>query len=160
VHLRAALQDPMVRHHDERVRVLNDMAASKILPKSHFSEMDAYAEHFTPGNNYLHDTLREILRSVIPSDDKYDLTFDLFEYALGMVYLDMNPTRTWSPPGAFGWRSGSWPAIDELNSELGHADESSPMLAAGLFGRDPKRLQSALERQQAFAQTWIRECQR
>jgi hypothetical protein len=159
-HLRAVLADPIMVEQEGRAPALTKLVAPNILKKEGFeaSAPAEYGQRRTPWSDYLFDTLRDTIRTIISSDPRYTLAFDRFEYFLCLVYQDLNPEQTWAPPGAFGWRRGSQSAIDELHAELENTDESSPILKSGLFGGSVERLRSALERQRTFAARWREIC--
>lgn len=54
-------------------------------------------------SNYLHDLLRSRLQDYLPDPAEYEETFDVFEYLLGMTYMDL-VRKNRAPLGRFGWR--------------------------------------------------------
>lgn len=61
---------------------------------------------FTPANNRLFEILKTALHDYLPDEMEYEQTFDIFEYLLGLTYMDM-VKESWSPVGRFKWRYGS-----------------------------------------------------
>ncbi len=49
---------------------------------------------YTPASDYLHATLRETLRDLLPRDAEYDRTFDRFEILLSLTAGDVNERLT------------------------------------------------------------------
>jgi hypothetical protein len=100
---------------------------------------------------------------LVSSDQRYEMAFDTFDYVLRIVYQDVVPQKGGSvcpPPGAFGWRKEAWPLIGQLDNAARDDPGSSPLLRAGLFGRDTERLLQAAERQRAWYERWRERCGR
>ena len=80
-----------------------DEDADKLVPREN-AEPD-----YTAANNYLFDVLRNVLRSYIPDDIKYEGAFDTFENLLSLVHRDL-VGQSWSPIGRYAWRyKGRYP---------------------------------------------------
>lgn len=106
-------------------------------------------------SDHVHDSLREPLRQVIPSDSQYTLTFDRLEYLLGLILTDLRSQREEHDPyivghwiGSYGWRyrhgqrGGPWERVER---ELADQAEEWPPLQAGLFGGSLGRAKQAVE---------------
>jgi hypothetical protein len=50
--------------------------------------------------------LREAFRELLPHDERYTETFDMFEYLLGLAVADVSERTGWGfkPYGSFAWR--------------------------------------------------------
>lgn len=59
---------------------------------------------YTPEHNHIFEILREPLRPYLPVDKKYEETFDIFEYLLGLTYVDLvedvKSDHVWAPLGS------------------------------------------------------------
>ncbi len=116
------------------------------------------AREFTPANNYIFDLLRDPLRPYLPDDEQYRITFDIFEYMLGLTYVDLSG-RNVGPVGCFKWRYGRFglekglPPIDKfVEKGLAQGPEWS-LLKAGFFGGSVERLKVAGESYNKFLAT-------
>jgi hypothetical protein len=98
----------------------------------------------TPVNEYLFAKVRAYLSPYLPDDNDYEKAFDVFEYLLNLIYLDLVKDQR-SPGGRFAWKYSHRVGIqlDELLTQLGANSESSPMLQAGLFEGDVVRVQTS-----------------
>jgi hypothetical protein len=139
--LSAILREPECRHPYERERVI---PASDILNAWSVFENQLYKwmprpnaeREYTPVSNHLLDLLRPILKDYLRDDLEYEATFDVFEYILGLVYLEL-VKQTWAPLGRFAWRwRDEWqrsPMFRFVNAGLGQGGEWL-LLKAGFFG--------------------------
>lgn len=62
---------------------------------------------FTPANNRLFEILQPVLHDYLPNEMEYEQAFDIFEYLLGLSFMDL-VKDSWSPVGRFKWRYGSF----------------------------------------------------
>lgn len=71
---------------------------------------EKYHRHYTPANNYIFDSLKDVVKPIIPKENEYECIFDLFEYIFGLSYLWLtvddieNDSSVWAPYGRFIWR--------------------------------------------------------
>lgn len=108
---------------------------------------------YTPVSDHLHDSLRDTMRQVIPSDERYTVVFDRFEFLLAMILLDLkaNSQDDVSIPrpfvGSWVWRN-RWAETrilpDWIRVELDDHDQGGP-LSGGLFGGSVERAESAFK---------------
>jgi hypothetical protein len=159
-YLRAALFDPTSVVDGRRVPLLSVLLTPHLLSNDLLKAVDSarYGNRFTPGSEYMAGRLREIAHSCIPSDENYQLAFDLCEYMVGLVYMDItNDSR--APLGRFGWRRESWEMINEFTAEEREAGPSSKLVSTGLFRGDPARLGTMVDRYEAYirevASHWV-----
>lgn len=105
----------------------------------------------TPGSDFLHEVLREPLRSMILDDEDYTETFDKAEVLLSLFAIDAQTNTTAYLPspayGSFTWRychrqTFEQTVIDDIFSTA----LSGTLLAAGLFAGQEERLQVATQR--------------
>ncbi len=120
----------------------------------------------TPVSDYLHDRLRPYFKELIPDQIDYTSTFDRLEVLLGVLAADVESHVTNSHVyvdgpwfGSFTWRDRfKEPTLEaRLLAELRERGQSSPMLAAGLFGGQLERAESAFS---AFTEGAINARQR
>jgi len=155
-HLAAILLKPEYRDLRERIPVINILNVPSVLERSH-----GYAPRpnvGTPANNHIFDVLREPLRSYLPEDEKYEEFFDVFEYLLGLVYVDSekDADTIWGPIGRFGWRyrnrRGYWEStpIQQFIQEGLKQGESWRLLKAGFFDGSVDRFKVCYEKYEGF----------
>jgi len=111
---------------------------------------------YTPSSNYLLDVLREPLRPYLQEDGEYEITFNIYEYLLGLIYEDfinVGRERNWAPAGRFWWRyRDDWnksPIMDFINEGLAQG-EKWELLKAGFFEGNVERFQAAREKYHEF----------
>lgn len=146
-HLAALLVHPESRDDSETQKLVERLHvwsvfegnAGKWVPRA-----DA-AREFTPANNHIFDVMRESLQSYLPDDRDYQTTFDIFEYLLGLTYIDLTD-GDWGPVGCFRWRYGrfqsDYPPIEKFIEHGLSQGTAWALLQAGLFGGSVKRLES------------------
>ena len=88
--------------------------ASQVLPPfclfAHGSEpmrlLEGMEGKHAPLNDWIHDTLREIAKPILPNDSQYTLTFDKLEVLIALAGAGTQPLsgHYWAPPGAYGYR--------------------------------------------------------
>lgn len=113
---------------------------------------DGNQRRYTPVSDHLHDSLRDVLRQVIPSDEQYTVTFDRFEFLLGMIVADLkahSDEGIYIPSplvGSYAWRykhaQGKGPR-DWIRTELDSKEWKG--LPGGLFNGSIDRARSAFD---------------
>lgn len=106
-----------------------------------------------PVSDHLYESVRDALRQLIPSDDRYSAAFDRFEFILGMILADLkahSSTDVYIPPpfiGSYAWRHkydmNKSPRY-LLATELESGDSWSP-ITAGMFGGSMERAKEAFD---------------
>lgn len=145
---------------DQTFRELNDKApmAAALHPWRTFEQdagqilHDGNQRRYTPVSDHLHDSLRDVLRHVIPSDEQYTVTFDRFEFLLGMIVADLKAQSDegiYIPSplvGSYAWRykhsQGKGPR-DWIRTELDSEEWKAP--PGGLFNGSIDRARSAFD---------------
>jgi hypothetical protein len=152
--LRILLLDPRLRNgrvDGMRRPAVQELYPQAILDSQQGSEvLTPNQQTYTPLNNRLFEVLREPLRDAIPSDEKYEEAFDLFEYLLALVHVDSQQvdgiSASWFPIGRFGWRS-RWRStplvVERLAKDIEAMGEQWSGISVGLFG-SLARCQAAL----------------
>jgi len=95
---------------------------------------------YTPVNDYFFSDIREIVKTYLPDDKKYEEFFDIFEYLTGLIYLDIINEGTpikkeRSFLGRFAWKyrgSTSNPIEEFIENGLKQEDKW-PLLKVGFF---------------------------
>ncbi len=116
---------------------------------------------FTPISDHLHDLLREPLRELLRSDERYASAFDHYELLSSMARIDLHASWTaqgYVPDGfigSFAWRyrmhNEGCPA-EWATNELARSGANWPLPQSGLFGGEPQRFTAALAAAIALAQ--------
>ncbi len=101
-------------------------------------------EFYVPASDYLHDNLRQVFLSYVPSDEEYTNGFDVLEYCLGLVHLEARSRQSgrslWGPVGAFGYRyrgQASCPISAQVVQDVERAGLDWAPYKLGLFGGNP-----------------------
>ena len=123
------------------------VSAAEALPPSCLFDQSGHVmrllegkeNHYAPLNDWLHDTMRESLRALVPDDDRYTWDFDRFEILLALACAyrrEMTLGRYWAPPGAFAHRHGNRIRIfKEISDSLDDAGDASSFVRTGIFGK-------------------------
>ncbi len=103
---------------------------------------EEYSRHHTPANDYIFDSLINVFDQIGLSENRYEYSFNLFEYIYGLTYLWLNEANiedkpsVWAPYGRFIWRCNN----DYTNSSIGYflkdgedKGENWEFLKAGFF---------------------------
>jgi hypothetical protein len=116
--------------------VLLDYASWRVMQGDVLKQSEPFARHHTPSSDWLHTVLRDPVRDVIATDDRFDGLFDDVEYLWGVLVAD-NYDRGRGPIGRFGWRRqhGNRGAMDGVLTR--HKPE---VLNAGFFGGSEEHL--------------------
>ncbi len=120
----------------------------------------------TPENNHLLNVLRADLEEYLPDGAEYDQIFDVFEYILGLTYMDAVDEK-WSPPGRFAepyrllntWDSSRWSCSAHVQF-VREGLELGPdwgLLKVGFFGSSVEKLERLMEKHQALVQKWAKD---
>ena len=116
---------------------------------------------YIPGNYYLFDILKPILSEYIPDNMRYEEVFDIFEYLLGLVYMDLMGEymaqfgKKWSIEGIFAWRYWTKGGIEnspvaEFIREGSNEAEDWGLLKAGFFGGSMSKFQETTQEFQDY----------
>jgi hypothetical protein len=102
----------------------------------------------TPVSDRLAILLREPLRGLLPSDERYEDAFDRFEYFLSCVVYDLDALWLYGRFAMRGTRFGSGdpPAGTSMLAEATNAGEAWPPLRAGFFSGTLSRFQEVAAR--------------
>ena len=82
----------------------------------------------------IHDAIRHALKRLIPSDEKFDYVFDLFEIMAAIAFA-RKLSYLWFPPGSYLWRRNNRSRIlEEMSTSISTLSSDSPFVASGLIG--------------------------
>jgi len=121
----------------------------KIFPQEIVRSDEAEVLHaekrHTPLSDHLCYLLREPFRSLIPADQVFERSFDIFEYVLSVLYVDLKYPSSqapsdpmWAPAGSFaGRRQGNWIQCDGMPWER---------LSGSFFAGDSNKAKRAVDR--------------
>ena len=102
-------------------------------------------QEYTPANNYILDVLREQLQPYVPDNDKYTEALDIFEYLLGLTYMDIIEDDG-GPVGCFRWRYGRFKdrinPFDEFFKEGIQRGVNWKLLRDGFFSGSVDRIKN------------------
>lgn len=107
----------------------------------------------TRWNRDIHKILRPIFVQSIPSDEKYDVTFDLFSMIFALVYLHQSGDDGWMPAHITLYTSRSWHEMKRFWARERKAENG--LLSAGLFESNVD-LHTALRTYQKIAELFTR----
>lgn len=105
----------------------------------------------TPVSDYLFIRMREVVKSYLPDDERYEEIFDRFEFLQALVYMDRTGFNNISR-GRFWWKYCDWGGADWDDSKLARymrgeleKGEQSPLVAGGLFTGAADRFREVYE---------------
>ena len=127
--------------------LLISRSASDLMRKD---MLEGYERNYVPINDWLHDALRETLRSFIPDDDRYSHVFDKFELLASLGFNSAQDHNSifagWFPLGSYIWRPGSLRRmLAEIESSI-QVDSQSPFVMSGIFGHNASDCVKIIER--------------
>lgn len=105
---------PSYIEEDERELAIESLNINYVF-QGNYSNFIPYKEENrkTRASDYLFELFQKILKSDIPEKVKYEENFDIFEYLIGLIYLDkINPGSEIEnirfPIGRFSWKYYGW----------------------------------------------------
>ena len=119
----------------------------------------------TPVSDYLLKALCKPLSHIFPDKQKYEESFNIFEYILGLVCVDLetpdlSSARIWGPTGRFGWCynreykfSGIPTPIDDFFTKGITQGPEWGLLKAGFFNGSVERLTACKTAYDAYLDT-------
>ncbi len=116
--------------------------------------LEGMESHYVPLNDWIHANLREVLRHIVPDDERYTFNFDKFEIltALACGYrYEPSFKSYWAPPGAFGYRHKNRErAFEEIRTSLTCRGDDSPFVASRIFGQTVGECTAELKKLEGF----------
>ena len=134
-------------------RIVDALGPASGIPwKSLLADMES---HYVPLNDWVHDTLRKPFKQLIPSDQRYSLTFDRIEILIALAYSHLQEVSDWSsrwfPIGSFVYRSQNRRLIlQEIRDSITNSGLTSPYVSFGIFGENPEKCLELLDEFPSF----------
>ena len=154
---------------DEKKHIIEIINSYRVFTDTWIQWLPTYHYNGTPNtpiNDYLYSCMREIVKTYLPDDKKYEEFFDIFEYLAGLIYLDISDRDTGSTIGRFAWKRGTpfargrLPQSIEVFLENGlKQGDTWPLLKAGFFNGSIDRFKEYREVYDSFleriSQNWF-----
>ena len=111
----------------------------------------------TPASEYMFKIMKGLLENNIPDDKKYEEFFDMFEYLIGLIYVDLmfedvSPENIRFPIGRFAWKYYGWGSrrkgsklINDLIENGLKREKEWALLKAGFFNGSIERFKKCRE---------------
>ena len=145
--------DPVARNN--AIPILTKLFDGETISRltwDHF--LEGMTGRYVPLSDWVHDALRQPLKSLLPNDGKYDLTFDKLEIliSLGFAALFKSDGRPyWAPVGAFIYRTQNREnIIAEFLESISKDQFESPFVKCEIFGDTPETCLNAITEFQEF----------
>ena len=139
---------PSYIEEDERELAIESLNVNYVF-QGNYSNFIPYKEEnkISRASDYLFELFQKILKSDIPEEVKYEENFYIFEYLIGIIYLDKrNPgseiENTGFPIGRFSWKYFGWGANKEKGRVIfGQFFDNylKKLLAKGFFNESEER---------------------
>ena len=146
--LRALTQDATPNTGDGRLPMANALNYWSVFDRRETKWLPGLERYYTPVSAHLFNTLREPLRDTIVLGQRYEATFDRFEYLLGLIIEDsrtQQPSNVYTDPAPVGYftrnrypTSGA-PLWERMKTEAEQAGADWGPIRAGLFGGSIER---------------------
>jgi len=96
--------------------------------------------------------LRRVFQELIPSDRKYEYTFDAFDMLLGLLYLDQSSEtrKNWTLSFSLVYENRSWEILKGFWVQGGKQGKDWQLLQTGLFDGKTDRVLNALQHFASF----------
>lgn len=148
--LAALLTRGNVRRHGGDEPLLFAVNSYDVLSVEHAKLIPGKEKNYLPFNDHLfgNAALWEPLAELLPMKERFEESFDRFEYLLGLVHVDLRlkqNSQPWAPTGCFMWRGRHQPSdpVKMISEELAASAAAWPPLQAGLFGGSLERAETA-----------------
>ena len=141
------------------------LAVQKLPPFCFFSQhpheariLEGMEKRYAPLNDWLHQSLRQHMKNIIPDDNKYTRIFDTLEILMALAFTytyrntDTASRPAFPPPGAFGYRYGFQenPILAEITESISEQGDDSPFVTCGIFGQTADDCIGGIETLKAF----------
>lgn len=149
--LGALLTKPQNKYHFRGSEpLLFSLFPSAVIDQNTGRQFPNMERRHTPASDHLVEVLRKPLIEYWPNENEYEDAFDMLEFLISLVTVDIHFQRSsdpWFPVGRYGWRSG-WRSDSNIYSRtkilLEKDGESWQPLKAGMFGNSLERVNKAL----------------
>ena len=158
--LAALLLCSYFKDNDEKKHIVEIINSERVFTANWKKWLPNYPDKgtlHTPVSDYLHSYMREIVNTYLPDDKKYEEFFDIFEYFIGLIYLDITNEgtsieSTGSTIGRFTWKRGTPFKRERLPQSIERFIENSlnqgnkwPLLKVGFFNGSIERFEKCRE---------------
>jgi hypothetical protein len=158
--LAAMLMCSYFKDNDEKKHIIEIINSERVFAGEWKKWLPTYPDKnipHTPVSDYLYSYMREIVKTYLPDDKKYEEFFDIFEYLTGLIYLDIinkgtSIESTGSTIGRFAWKRGTpfnrgrLPQSIERFIENGlNQGDKWPLLEVGFFKGSIERFEKCRE---------------
>jgi len=148
------------KDNDEKKHIIEIINSQRVFTGKWIKWLPTYPDkgtQNTPVSTYLFSYMRGIVNTYLPDDKKYEEFFDIFEYFIGLIYLDIINEGTsiefkGSTIGRFAWKYGRWfnretpPQSIEGFIENGlNQGDKWPLLKVGFFDGSIERFKKCRE---------------
>ena len=167
--LAALLLCPHFKDNDEKKHIIEIINPYRVFTDKWIQWLPTYQYNGTPHtpiNDYLYSCMKEIVKTYLPDDKKYEEFFDIFEYLAGLIYLDVLNKDRGSTIGRFAWKRGTPFTRGRLPQSIEDFVENGlkqgdawPLLKAGFFNGSIDRFKEYREVYDSFleriSQNWF-----
>lgn len=167
--LRAAAVDPRWQHLNDSHHLVAALHPYRIFENANslaqlLATGDANGRRHTPISDRLHEVLKEPLRQLTDTDQRYDEVFDWFEYLAGVLtehlrLVSHGNSRVWVPPGYVGRLRWRYRHSETLPPAEWAADRARD-LAPALFADSEAPEAAFTAAREAYAETIEETCRR
>jgi hypothetical protein len=157
--LAALLLCSYFKDNDEKKHIIEIINSERAFAGKWIKWLPTYPDKGIPHtavSDFLNFYMREIMKTYLPDDKKYEEFFDIFEYLTGLIYLDImnegTSINTGSTIGRFAWKRGTPFNRERLTQSiegfiengLNQGDEW-PLLKVGFFKGSIERFEKCRE---------------
>jgi len=158
--LAALLLCSHLKDNDEKKHIIEIINSERVFTGKWIKWLPTYqykGTPHTPVSDYLYSYMREIVNTYLPDDKKYEEFFDIFEYFIGLIYLDIMNEGTsielrGSTIGRFAWQRGTPFNRERLPQSIEGFVENGldqgdkwPLLKVGFFNGSIERFKKCRE---------------
>ena len=107
--------------------------------------LDPEGRVFTPAHNYMFGRLKNSLREYFVEEKEFEFRYDLLEYLIGMVHIDIfarDEAEPWAPAARLGWKFEYSSGFQNRITEHLNINAKS-LLQVGFFDGNQSRLEAS-----------------
>ena len=148
------------KDNDEKKHIIEIINSQRVFTGKWIKWLPTYPDKgipHTPVSDYLYSYMREIVNTYLPDDKKYEDFFDMFEYLIGLIYVDLmfedvSPENIRFPIGRFVWKyygfgtgRGCPKSVNDLIENGLKKEKEWFLLKAGFFNSSVERFKECRE---------------
>lgn len=148
------------KDNDEKKHIIEIINSYRVFTDKWIKWLPTYPDKnipHTPVSDYLYSYMREIVNTYLPDDKKYEEFFDMFEYLIGLIYVDLmfedvSTENIGFPIGRFAWKYGRWfnrerpsQSIEGFIENGLNQGDKWPLLKIGFFNGSIERFKECRE---------------